>query len=427
MLKSLCFFFLFDWYFISFYLFIGFLVLLGDTNVYNRFFFFLDNLRLVIIWLRIWVFLLSRMQIVKFNLYKVNFNILISLNIFLLFKLFLVFCLKSLIWFYFTFERRFLPVFYIIIGWGRIIDRIVSGLYLFFYTVLGSLPLFFSLILNYRWGYTDFFLLELNYEYNFILFFFFILVFLVKFPIYGLHLWLLKAHVEAPVWSSIILSGVLLKLGGFGLVRFFFLWEGIRLRKDFLFFFSLWGGLFISYICLVSRDIKLRIACSSVVHIRFCISCLIIINRFRVKGGLILIVGHGLCSSCIFFLCNIFYIMFNRRSLIIRKGILNISPLFRIIWFLICRANISCPPTINLLGELVIVRRLLRWRRRVLFLLMILIFLSACYRLYLFYIYRYNFYIKNINYLENNIMFLLVRLLHWLPLNFFILFIFIYY
>ena len=173
MLKSLCFFFLFDWYFISFYLFIGFLILLGDTNVYNRFFFFLDNLRLIIIWLRIWVFLLSRIQIVKFNLYKVNFNILIRLNIFLLFKLFLVFCLKSLIWFYFTFERRFLPVFYIIIGWGRIIDRIVSGLYLFFYTVLGSLPLFFSLILNYSWGYTDFFLLELNYEYNFILFFFF--------------------------------------------------------------------------------------------------------------------------------------------------------------------------------------------------------------------------------------------------------------
>merc|ERR1712105_218131 len=107
-----------------------------------------------------------------------------------------------------------------------------------------------------------------------------------------------------------------------------------------------------------------------------------------------------------------------------RKGILNISPLFRMIWFLICRANMSCPPTINLLGELVIVSRLLRWRSRILFLL---IFLSACYRLYLFYIYRYNFYIKNINYIENNVMFLLVRLLHWLPLNFFILFIFIYY
>lgn len=137
--------------------------------------------------------------------------------------------------------------------------------------------------------------------------------------------------------------------------------------------------------------------------------------------------GHGLCSSSIFFLSNFFYTGFNSRSLIIRRGLLNINPLFRIVWFLVCRANISCPPTINLLGELIIINSLLSFRYRVIFLLIVLIFLRACYRLYLFYIYTYNFFMKNLVCVENNIFFLLISFSHWLPLNFFILFSYIFY
>ena len=128
---------------------------------------------------------------------------------------------------------RVLLVFYIIIGWGRIRDRIVSGLYLIFYTIVDSLPLFFRLILNYSRGYTDFFfLIESNYEYNFILFFFY---FFSKVS----YLWFTFMVIKSSCWGACLafynFIRSILKLGGFGLIRFLYE-KGIRFKKDFLFF-----------------------------------------------------------------------------------------------------------------------------------------------------------------------------------------------
>jgi len=377
--------------------------------------------------LTLWVCFFSTLQLEYFKFLKIRSSTLFFLNYVLVIRLFITFILKNLIIFYIIFELRFLPVFYIIIGWGRAIDRLVSGFYLIFYTIIGSLPLLLGIIYIRTILTFDFFLISFFDNINYIVLFSFLIVFLIKFPIYGLHLWLIKAHVEAPVWGSMILSGVILKLGGYGMLRLFYLWEIFSNIKNIFIFFSFWGGLYMRFICLIRNDIKLRIAMSSIVHISICVVSLFVISRWRIKGCLILILGHGLCSSGLFFLCNVFYKIFNSRSLLVRKGIINIFPIFRLVWFIICRANMRCPPTINLIGEIIIITRIIGIRNLFIFILIFFLFFSACYRLYFYYVYNYNFYGKKVLFIEYNLFRLILSILHWVPLNIIILFIFIYF
>ena len=154
-----------------------------------------------------------------------------------------------------------------------------------------------------------------------------LIAFLVKFPIFLGHLWLPKAHVEAPVIGSIILAAILLKLGGFGVIRIISLIYS-RFILNLFISISLLGSGIIGLICLNQLDIKVIIAYSSVAHMGLVIGRFLYLTAIGFSGGLLLIVAHGLSSSVIFFGGNVLYVRRFSRSLLVIKGILTSYPLF---------------------------------------------------------------------------------------------------
>nr|YP_010329780.1 NADH dehydrogenase subunit 4 [Actebia praecox]UNP54523.1 NADH dehydrogenase subunit 4 [Actebia praecox] len=377
-----------------------------------------------LIMLSIWISILMIMA--SENLNKTNFyvNFFLFNIIFLLIMLYLTFSTMNMFMFYLFFEGSLIPTLMLIIGWGYQPERIQAGMYLLFYTLFVSLPLLMGIfyVFNEMHCMMIYFLKFFNLN-MYMLYFSMILAFLVKMPMYFVHLWLPKAHVEAPVSGSMILAGIMLKLGGYGLLRLLIFLQEINLKLNYIsIVISLIGGFYISLKCFCQVDIKSLIAYSSVAHMSIVISGIMVMNYWGFIGSYILMIGHGLCSSGMFCLANISYERLHSRSLYINKGMMNFMPSMSLWWFLLMSSNMAAPPSLNLMGEISLINSLMSWSWISMLMLMLISFFSAGYSLYLYSFVQHGKYYSGVySYYTGVSREYLMLMLHWLPLNILVL------
>ena len=303
--------------------------------------------------------------------------------------LFRFFSLDKFLKIYISFELSVLPIFIIIIGWGYQRERLNARLRLLFYTLSASMPLLISFIwLRIKFSQNRIFCLSsqgalnqrrLTWAIRAGLF----LAFAVKLPVFGVHLWLPKAHVEAPVIGSIVLAAILLKLGSYGL----WLFLPIYFYSRFTYAcrsIALMGTFLIRVLCLRLTDLKIIIAYSSVGHIGLIVGSLLTATRLGAGGAIFLMLAHGARSSAIFLIAFIFYQVNHSRRILLTKGVLAWSRAVPLFWFLVLIANMASPPTFNLLAELMVITRVVIAVKTNVLLIILIVMVSTGYSLIIY-------------------------------------------
>nr|AML26764.1 NADH dehydrogenase subunit 4 [Scarabaeidae sp. BMNH 1274750] len=382
-----------------------------------------DLFSYVMMLLSFWVCSLMLMASESIFYKNYYYNMFMFIVLFMLISLFFTFISMNLFMFYLFFEMSLIPTLMLIIGWGYQPERLQAGMYMLFYTLMMSLPMMISIFYYYnKFNSLDFFFM--NYEVNNLFMYLCMnMVFFVKMPMYLLHLWLPKAHVEAPVSGSMILAGVMLKLGGYGLMRLMFIFMKIGIKINIIFILiSLYGGVLVSLMCLRQMDIKSLIAYSSVAHMGLVLGGIMTMSYWGMSGSLVMMLAHGLCSSGLFCLANINYERLLSRSLFLNKGLINLMPSMSLWWFLLSSSNLAAPPSLNLLGEILLINSLVSWSYLSMFMLMFLSFFSAAYSLYLYsYTQHGKMYSGMYSFFMGFVREYLLLFLHWFPLNILIL------
>jgi len=372
---------------------------------------YIDSIRCIIVYLTLWIGLIIYLSIMNTNITKV-YNLIIITSI-------LVFTIKRNIIFFLTFERVALIMIGTVIIKGLYEDRFKARLYFILYTSLTIVPIFILFIKAWINGLTTHYIINSNCQNIIGVSSILVLGFLVKMPIYPFHLWLIKTHLEAPVEGSMILAGLLLKLGTYGFIRFRRLWINTNIIIIIL-PFTFTGALIISINCLYSQDYKLLVANSSIVHINICLFSCVKITENAITTRLITIIRHGLTSSGLFNISDIIYKNTSRRRFLINKGLLASIPYISIWLFILLITNIAVPPRINIMAEVRTLTIITSISYTFIIPVIVFCFIAGLYSIYYFYIIING---NTVNYkmsLNNKVNINLIQLIHIIPLFTFI-------
>lgn len=358
---------------LSFHFFFNFseLSLNGFQMQFSFNFLLIDSLNLYysigIDGLSIWFIILSTFLIplcilVSWENIKFRLKEFLLLLFFLEFLLIQVFIITDLILFYILFESVLIPMFIMIGVWGSRERKIFASYQFFIYTFFGSVLMLLGIVYLYiEFGTSSY--IDLLMWCNFLpenvqiwLFFAFFFSFAVKVPMIPVHVWLPEAHVEAPTAGSVLLAGILLKLGGYGMIRFLvpLFPFGTFYFLPFVYVISLLGVLYTSAVTVRQVDLKKIIAYSSVGHMNFVTLGLFSLTFNGLSGSIFLMLSHGIVSSALFICIGILYDRYKTRVLFYYGGLTTVMPLFSTFFLIFTLANMGLPGLSNFVGEILV-------------------------------------------------------------------------
>lgn len=284
---------------------------------------------------------------------------------------------SNVILIYMCFELSMFPILVIILGYGSQIEKINSSYYLIFYAALCSFPFLFVYFKRFFFISLVYFDFNLSWEMVFVL----SLRFMIKFPVYFLHLWLPKAHVEAPTTASMLLAGLLLKLGTAGFLRILgclsFVHNNVWIVLAFL------GIILASFCCMFQSDAKALAAYSSITHIRFVLMALVFIIMSGKTGGVILMLAHGYTSTLMFYLVGEFYHVSGRRMVYYMSRFFGSGMIMALLFAVVFLSNIGTPPSLSFLSEFIVISSSLNMMKFSFWVLFVYFFSAFYYSIYL--------------------------------------------